>query len=71
MRYFGVRDFHRRAHGYPWWDAHNVSDRILLHPSCSAHRLLSWGRSSYRAPSRGSDSSLCPAPVLCQGVSYV
>jgi hypothetical protein len=31
--------------------------------TCSAHRLLSWGRSSYRTPSRGSHSSLCPAPV--------
>jgi hypothetical protein len=30
---------------------------------CSAHRLLSWGRSSYRTPARGSHSSLCPAPV--------
>src|SRR5215208_3531404 len=30
---------------------------------CSAHWLLSWGRSSYRTPSRGSDSSLCPGPM--------
>jgi hypothetical protein len=29
------------------------------------------GRRSYRDPSRGSDSSLCPAPVLRQSVSYV
>jgi hypothetical protein len=30
---------------------------------CSAHRHLSWGRSSYRTPSRGSDSSDRPVPM--------
>jgi hypothetical protein len=32
-------------------------------PPCSAHRLLSWGRSSCRTPPRSSDSSLRPTPM--------
>ena len=44
--------------------------RALQLTPCSAHRHLSWGRSPYRAPYRGSGSSLCPAPMP-QGVSYV
>jgi hypothetical protein len=37
------------------------------HFPCSAHRFLSWGRSSHEP---GSGPSLCPGPML-QGVSYV
>jgi hypothetical protein len=32
-------------HDYPRWGAHTLRNACLRHPSCSAHRLLSWGRS--------------------------
>src|SRR5215212_1137869 len=41
-------------------EASTTLRNALSHAPCSAHRLLSWGRSSYRPPLWGSDSSLCP-----------
>jgi len=52
-----ARDLGWCDHDYPRWDAHNALDSTGSIPyTCSAHRLLSWGRSSHRSPPWGSDS---------------
>jgi hypothetical protein len=40
-------------HDYPRWGAHKTSDSIPETHSCSAHRLLSWGRSSHHPHGTG------------------
>src|SRR5215207_291812 len=52
-------------HDYPRWGGHNTSSRMPVTSPCSAHWLLSWGRSSlvYLAPALRFASPRCPKPA--------
>jgi len=69
-----ARDPGRCDHTYPRWGGHTLDD-ILQTAPCSAHRLLSQGRSPHATPTttlRGSGPSLWRSPPsLCPKPSSV
>jgi hypothetical protein len=66
-----ARNFRRCDHVYPRWGGHNVLVSMFTSPPVLG-APASLIRSELPQPHRrGSDPSLCPAPPMLQGVSYV